>query len=292
MTAKKSAYVPFLVAKQLLVDRLTASPEEIAAWIFLGPKLGGLAAYEHANEKKKPPRFYFDYLMGTDYLPQLVRCWFKKEQVERFAPRDRFITGQQLVDRWSNSVDHVNQFIEEMIAERKLLDLHPTFGGTQWTEGDEYPPRASALFEVAQIVAIEHENGMSNLGPLPALATTVTSDKSRPTKAHTPTGAPMPPNEDEVEITKNWKLLVQQEAARRWTALQAGGASPTKNSIKTDLSNWCRDNEIRTSTGVIPSESYIYRHALRNWNPPRSRQKRLGQVGQVGQVGQRRLGKN
>ena len=198
MTAT-TAFIPFLVVKRLLADRLKASPEEIAVWIFLGPQHGGLAAYEHVNEFEDPPRFYFDYTAGPDYLEPLVRCWFKKEEVDRFNPPDRFVTGQQLINRWSNSVNSVNKFIEQQIAESRLLDLHPTFGGTQWTEDGEYPTRESALFELAKIEAIEHENGISGSEPLPALPTTSTSNELMPTQALMGPSSPLTSDAGKVE---------------------------------------------------------------------------------------------
>jgi hypothetical protein len=68
--------------------------------------------------------------------------------------------------------------------------------------------------------------------------------------------------------TKNWILRVQAEAARRWRTLKASGAKPTKHNIKDDLETWCVREKVESSPGITPSGSYIYRHALRNWNPP------------------------
>lgn len=78
-------------------------------------------------------------------------------------------------------------------------------------------------------------------------------------------GGMAPPEEPE---TKNWILLVQAEAARRWKLLREAGANPTKNNIKDDLAKWCRDRRVETDRGIYPTAEYIYRHVLRKWTPP------------------------
>jgi hypothetical protein len=77
-----------------------------------------------------------------------------------------------------------------------------------------------------------------------------------------------PPQPRSHEETTNWILRVQTEASRKWTALRKSGASPTKFAIKSDLAKWCRDQDVKTTTGINPSADYIYRHALRRWEPP------------------------
>lgn len=69
--------------------------------------------------------------------------------------------------------------------------------------------------------------------------------------------------------TKNWILLIQAEAARRWKLLREAGANPTKNSIKGDLAIWCRESGVLTDGGINPNAEYISRHVLRKWTPPK-----------------------
>ena len=52
-------YLPYPRALHHLMQRISASPEELAAWIWLGPDDGGLAAFVNANELDPPPRFAF-----------------------------------------------------------------------------------------------------------------------------------------------------------------------------------------------------------------------------------------
>lgn len=72
--------------------------------------------------------------------------------------------------------------------------------------------------------------------------------------------------------TNNWIMKVQAEATRKWKELAGMGCSPTRNSIKDDLANWCRDekNNIKTNYGIFPTAEYIYRHVIRKakWKSP------------------------
>lgn len=69
--------------------------------------------------------------------------------------------------------------------------------------------------------------------------------------------------------TKNWMLRIQTEAARRWKALRAGDANPTKHNIRVDLAKWCKEIGVMTDRDINPSADYIYRHVLRKWTPPK-----------------------
>lgn len=70
--------------------------------------------------------------------------------------------------------------------------------------------------------------------------------------------------------TTSWILKVQAEAAQHWKRLKLLNCNPTRNNIKGDLAKWCRDNNVKTSSGIFPSDEYIYRHAIRSaiWEPP------------------------
>lgn len=66
----------------------------------------------------------------------------------------------------------------------------------------------------------------------------------------------------------NWMMKVQAEAASRWIQYRKMNCSPTKHSLKDELSKWCRKNGIQTKSKITPSPDYIYRHVLRKWTPP------------------------
>jgi hypothetical protein len=154
-------YIAFPKAMKILVERLRASSEELAVWVFMGPDTGGIAAYRSANELNPAPRFYFDCFMGEDYLSPLMACWFRQDDIDQFDPTDRYITGAALIERWGKypGIQSV-AFIRAKIAESRLSDIHPIYGGTQGTFPDElsYPPVTIGLFAVKEIEAIEAED--------------------------------------------------------------------------------------------------------------------------------------
>jgi len=145
MTTKQE-YFEYSVIRDWLREKLNASPEEIAAWVFIGPDQGGLAAYTNVNELTDPPRFYFSQGDGFDYLSPLQHCWFLRKDLELFKPRYRFITGGNLVERWQAfGGNDVEEYIQGKISEGRLtMPFHPVFGDTRWTNSDEeYPGKGS-----------------------------------------------------------------------------------------------------------------------------------------------------
>ncbi len=180
-------YVAYPKALHALEVRLQATPDELAAWVFMGPRHGGIAAYLNANELNPPQRFHFGVGVGSerdfDYLTPMMACWFREDELRAFSPTDRYLTGKVLVERWSGiSGIQPEAFISAKIRESRLLDLHPITGGTQATEiGDEgYPPMTSGLFLREHVEAIEASDlpavdsaaavgGISSLPPVSAL---------------------------------------------------------------------------------------------------------------------------
>ena len=137
-------------------------------------------------------------------------------------------------------------FIHAKIAESRLLDIHPIYGGTRGTSNNQdLPPLETGLFPMAHVLQIEAEDFGDG-------------DNTE-----------VQPAQSKEASSSNWKLLVQAEAARRWKALRAAGANPTLHSIRDDLAIWCRNEGVKTKTGINPNSEYIYRHVLRNWAPPR-----------------------
>lgn len=162
-TRDSAGYVAFPKAMSLLSERLNATPDELAAWVWAGPNDGGLVAYLNANELDPPPRFYYGSCNPGefDYLSPLMACWFREDDIARFAPTDRYITGKTLIERWSEQLGiHAEAFIRAKIAESRLLDAHPICGGTQGTCPDDatWPPLASGLFVLSHVKMIEAED--------------------------------------------------------------------------------------------------------------------------------------
>lgn len=155
-------YVAYPKAMHQFTERLGATPEELAAWIWCGPEDGGIAAYMNANELDPPPQFF--YTTGSDnqdYIAPLMACWFKANDIDQFEPAERYITGAALIERWSQRHGlHPVAFIHAKIAESRLLDIHPIYGGTRGTfsEHSDWPPLESGLFPLSHVEQIEAED--------------------------------------------------------------------------------------------------------------------------------------
>ena len=144
-----------------LRERLGATPEEVAAWVFWGETQGGLVAYTNANELDPPPKFAFFYTMGDDYVSPLMACWFRRGDIEAFEPDERYITGKALIERWGKEPDiEAEAFVLAKIQESRLLDMHPNCGGTRatWPEREAFPPLGSGLFALSHVEQIEAED--------------------------------------------------------------------------------------------------------------------------------------
>lgn len=160
-TAGKPEYIAYPKAMKLLAERLDATPEELAAWLFYGPGPGldGLTAYLNANELDPPPRFYYaNYVGSFDYLAPLMSCWFLAEEIANFQPTERYITGNALIERWSKQPNiQPVAYILAKIAESRLMDCHPIYGGTEATfsGAGSFPPLETGLFQLSHIEEIE-----------------------------------------------------------------------------------------------------------------------------------------
>lgn len=154
----QTEYIAYPKAMKLLTAKLGAKPEEVGVWVWFGSGQGGLNAYVNANELSPPPKFSFAHL-GWDYLSPLMACWFDPNEIANFQPGERYITGSALIERWNKQPDILaDAFILAKIAESRLLDFHPMAGLTQWSKGENLPPKELALFAMSHIEAIERED--------------------------------------------------------------------------------------------------------------------------------------
>lgn len=157
-------YIAYPKAMKALAERLNATPEELAAWIFYGPDQGGIAAYTNANEFDPPRRFFYGYYTGSDnYIAPLMACWFSDEDIASFQPGERFITGKALIERWGRLPGiQPAAFIRAKIAESRLADMHPTFGVTEVSSfgTGEFPQLEAGLFAMSEITTVEGEDGI------------------------------------------------------------------------------------------------------------------------------------
>ena len=158
----KPEYIAYPMAMKKLRDKWQATPEELAAWLWLHDE--DLAAYTNANELDSPPRFNYGYYSDSgsfDYIKPLMACWFISEELASFKPDERYITGKQLIERWQKYPDiHPEEFIRAKIRESRLMDGHPICGLTRGTNPgvSSSPPLELALFGLSYVEAIEHSD--------------------------------------------------------------------------------------------------------------------------------------
>ena len=154
------SFVEYVVAIAVLKRRLAATPAELAGWVALGPKCGGLAAYTNANELNPPPEFHFSDCGSEDYELAIMSCWFRMEDLETFDPPERYLTGQALCERWADRVGGAapaRQQIRVLIQQSRLLDSHPITGLSRESADDPgFPPLECALFALSEVERVEH----------------------------------------------------------------------------------------------------------------------------------------
>jgi len=222
-------YIAYPNAMYQLTRRLAATPEELAAWIWLGPKDGGLAAYLNANELVPPPRFFYATGGDThDYIAPLMACWFREEDINQFEPVDRYIVGAALIERWNKIPGlHAVAFIQAKIAESRLLDIHPIYGGTRGTfsEHPYLPSLESGLFPLAYVLQVEAEDFEASSRPgaakLPALGTSEWRKQTAQTAANALHDQPGGSRDKKRQIQEIWAtgkyssrtLCAEQECA-------------------------------------------------------------------------------
>ena len=156
-------YIAYPKAMKQLADRLEATPEELAAWVFTEGSNGGLDAFLNANELDPPPRFHYSFGNEDefDYLSPLMACWFKEDDIARFEPANRHITGKALIERWSQHPGiQPYAFICAKIRESRLQDMHPILGLAQGTNPKDStsPSLEIALFRIVDVEDIEAED--------------------------------------------------------------------------------------------------------------------------------------
>ncbi len=153
-------YIPYAQAYTFLEKRIYATPEEIAAWVYLGPNEGGLNAYVDINNSSTPKVFYFKNFAGKDtYLSQLMLCWFLREDIDSFQPEDRFITEEQLIKHWETKQGiQVADFIRAKIDENRLSELQPVVRPSQLSHDLNSQHLKMSLFSWSEVEDINRSD--------------------------------------------------------------------------------------------------------------------------------------
>lgn len=150
-------YIHYLKALRILSSKLDTSPKEIVGWLLLGSEAYGLDGYR--NPLTDPGmRFSIVGYSALDYLPAMMSCWFIEDDIVNFQPRERLITGECLISRWSKQPSVMPfAFIKMLVTSGQLYDFHP-MGRTKWhgDYDDLYDgSKESAFFLMSQVKEIE-----------------------------------------------------------------------------------------------------------------------------------------
>lgn len=257
----KPEFMPYMKAMAALRQRLNATPEELAAWIFMSPKDGGIAAYRNANEFDNPPRFHFG-VPGEgafDLVEGLMATWYLATDIATFAPADRFITGAALRARWQALPGiRVDAFIRAKLEESRLTPFHPRYGGTRWDhpQDERWPPEDLALFSMQEIALVEREDlGIESPAdgpPVEHAAPPAESQLSRDTVERQQEGADVQPADlhaDPMDLGESADERARRLYARHLELIAAKVKNPTAQLAKEE--NGITPGRIRQIIGPL-----------------------------------------
>lgn len=155
-------YVPYTETMDILSGRHGATAHELASWVYLGPMDNGLSAYRHVTVLKVPAQFNYEdrRLDGNDfdYLTPLTGCWFDRAELDAFTAERRFLTGEELCERWRKefAVD-AHDIISAKFKYSNLKELHPVTVLTQASRPKNlaYPPVEAGLYSRSDVDLVE-----------------------------------------------------------------------------------------------------------------------------------------
>ena len=135
----KEKAIPFCEAVTLLSGKLNTPKEtiehELAGWASDGD-LKAYASRTLAESKEFNATYidkYGEYLekskgIGFEYLPLMQGLYFRQSDLETFQPKDRYITGADLIKRWIGrlgSREGVINKVETLANDSQILAFHP-----------------------------------------------------------------------------------------------------------------------------------------------------------------------
>ena len=147
----------YIHAKDVLLEKSQCSPEEIAMWLFANE----LIAW-HGDEPESR-RFVFQWSPGDDYdfVIRLTDIYFSAAQLEEFEPVERWMTYQQILDRWAASMT-TTEAAELVLSRAGTSDLsavHPLVG---LPRADNEPTVEHCMFPLSRIEEVEASIGIES----------------------------------------------------------------------------------------------------------------------------------
>lgn len=189
-------YLAFPKAFAALRDRIGATENEIACWLFFDQ----IKAYGHVHTFQPPPEISLMGVALTDwtqagkgefpYLNVLEGAFFLISDIEKFEPPTRYLSLEDLVRRWiphRRSQEATISFILSRINQSRLIDFAPGLGQTELSSNlRPAPPSEWAMFDLTQVVSIEATD-------FPNAAINLNSESTSKTRVSTPNCPNTPP---------------------------------------------------------------------------------------------------
>lgn len=162
-------YLAFPKAAAVLRERIGATENEIACWLFFDQ----IKAFGHVSDFCEPPEISLTVIALSNWttaakdspphLNALQGAYFLKYDIENFDPPVRYISFGDLIQRWSaqcQTEDAAAALISSKIGQDRLHDFAPGLGPTilsqtHFTTNIPHPPAEWAMFDCAEVEAVE-----------------------------------------------------------------------------------------------------------------------------------------
>ncbi|MCL7422384.1 MAG: hypothetical protein M8364_15945 [Methylobacter sp.] len=164
-------YISFFEATELLKSTLGDSPskEEFWMWCFEGKKLGGLDAYlleaeeysiVHCGGLSFPTRQsesdFGKNIYCLDDLTRSLKFWhFLREDIDKFVPQHRYITGWQLLTRWTKMLEKGEPAAKEYIKDYSGASTAPCLTNYCPAAESEWENGLGGIYLLDDVHAIE-----------------------------------------------------------------------------------------------------------------------------------------
>jgi hypothetical protein len=224
-TPTPEKYLPFRMALDVLNKRFGATDREIACWLWLlesNDEQPALKAFCHAHEFADPPQASLGGLGLTDwpsdeieippYVTALVGMFFRRSEIAEFEPKNRYISFNDLVQRWLPYCGNENltiATIKSFIRQSRILDFAPGLGFTELSsELTGAPPREWAMFDLSQVEKIEAADFPNKQDILPLPQDEAIESKTSEVSNATPRDWHKPPKT--IDEERGCRLLIRE----------------------------------------------------------------------------------
>lgn len=112
-----------------------------------------------------------------DFAVVLSGAWFKEDDVDRFVPKERWLTYHQVQKRWQKFMGHdqIRAVIHSLVSEGSLFATHPYTGYVREfvaervkdADPSAWAPMEYAMFPLADIETIEADHFRKKIKPRP-----------------------------------------------------------------------------------------------------------------------------